>query len=269
MSTVITLLSDFGWQDVYVGVMKGVITTINPGAAIVDLTHAIAPQDIASGGFQLANAVPYFPENTVHVAVVDPGVGSQRRAVAVECSGGIFVAPDNGLLSQVCAYFPPRAAVELNNPRYWRVPSPSTTFHGRDIFAPVGAHLATGVPLSHIGAPIDPATLMRRPLPAVRQTDNTLSGIIQACDRFGNLITNIPGDLVKDVTNGTESWVAIANNQTIPGGLTYGDVEIGDTIALIGSHGWVELAVNGGNARDQLHLQCDDRVKIQWLPTKR
>ncbi|MGK7912858.1 MAG: S-adenosyl-l-methionine hydroxide adenosyltransferase family protein [Synechococcus sp.] len=268
MSAVITLLSDFGWQDVYVGVMKGVIAAIAPKVMVVDLTHAISAQDVASGGFQLANAVPYFPYNTVHVAVIDPGVGGARRAVAVECECGIFVVPDNGLLSQVCDRFPAKAAVELNNPDYWRVPCPSRTFHGRDIFAPVGAHLAAGVSLLQVGSPIDPATLMLRPIPRVQKTETCLEGIVQACDRFGNLITNIPGELVDELAAG-EQWVAIANDRTVPGGLTYGDVAEGEVVALVGSHGWIELAVNGGNARDQLHVQCDDRVEIQWLPGDR
>ncbi|MEM8714725.1 MAG: SAM-dependent chlorinase/fluorinase [Cyanobacteria bacterium P01_A01_bin.3] len=264
MSAVITLLSDFGWQDVYVGVMKGVIAAIAPNTTIVDLTHAVPAQDVATGGFQLANAVPYFPRNTVHVAVVDPGVGGQRRAVAVECECGIFIVPDNGLLSQVCDRFPAQAAVVLDNPEYWRVPDPSRTFHGRDIFAPVGAHLAAGILLAQVGSPIDPATLMHYSRPPVQQTKSSVAGTVQACDRFGNVITNIPGDLVDSSAAGAR-WVAIANGRTVPGGCTYGDVALGEAVALIGSHGWIELAVNGGNARDQLHVQCDDRVEIQWL----
>ena len=262
--TVITLLSDFGWQDVYVGVMKGVIAAIAPDATIVDLTHDIPAQDVATGGFQLANAAPYFSQNTVHVAVVDPGVGGQRRAIAVECECGMFVVPDNGLLSQVCDRFPVQTAVELNNPAYWRRSRPSRTFHGRDIFAPVGAHLAAGVALTQVGSPIDLATLVLHAVPTVAQTDTSITGIVQACDRFGNLITNIPGDLV-DAASGSRGWVAIANDRTVPGRLTYGDVGVGEAVALIGSHGWIELAVNGGNARDQLRVQCDDRVEIQWL----
>lgn len=264
MSAVITLLSDFGWQDVYVGVIKGVIAAIAPNATTIDLTHAIPAQDLTTGGFQLANAVPYFPRNTVHVAVVDPGVGGQRRAVAVECECGIFVVPDNGLLSQVCDRWPVKAAVELDNPEYWRVSDPSRTFHGRDIFAPVGAYLVAGVPLTTVGSPVDPATLMLHPLPPVQQTRDAVAGIVQACDRFGNLITNIPGDLVDRLAAG-QRWVVIANGRTVPGRCTYGDVATGETVALTGSHGWIELAVNGGNARDQLHVQCDDRVEIQWL----
>ena len=264
MSAVITLLSDFGWQDVYVGVMKGAIAAIAPDTTIVDLTHAVPPQDVAAGGFQLANAVPYFPPTTVHVAVVDPGVGGQRRAVAVECDCGRFVVPDNGLLSQVCDRYPAKAAVELDNPQYWRVPQPSRTFHGRDIFAPVGAHLAAGVPLMQVGSLLDPATLMVHSRPPVRQTENALAGVVQACDRFGNLITNIPGHLVENMP-ARKGWVATANGHTLASGLTYGDVALGEAVALVGSHGWIELAVNGGNARDQLHVQCDDRVEIQWL----
>ncbi|MEM9567241.1 MAG: SAM-dependent chlorinase/fluorinase [Cyanobacteria bacterium P01_E01_bin.34] len=264
MTAVITLLTDFGWQDVYVGVMKGVIAAIAPNVTVIDLTHSIPAQDIAFGGFQLANAVSYFPRNTVHVAVVDPGVGGQRRAVAVEYECGICVVPDNGLLSQMCDRFLAKAAVVLDNPKYWRVPNPSRTFHGRDIFAPAGAHLAAGVPLAQLGSLIDPATLRRHSRTLVQRTKSSVVGLVQACDHFGNLITNIPGELVDGSAAGAK-WVAIANGRTVPGGCIYGDVAPGEAVALIGSHGWIELAVNGGNARDQLHVQCDDKVEIQWL----
>ena len=259
-SRIVTLLSDFGCQDVYVAVMKGTIAKINPNPLVIDLTHDIPPQDIAAGAFQLANAVPYFPNNTVHVAVVDPGVGGERRAVAVHCSCGYLVGPDNGLFGRVCDRYPPIAAVELNVPRFWRVESPSTTFHGRDIFAPVGAHLASGVPLSQVGTPIDPQSLVTGSNAPPEQRGQEWVGSIQACDRFGNLITNIPGNTVKNT-----AWLAIANRQSIPSGKTYSDVGVGKAIALIGSHGWVELAVNGGNASEQLQLSCDDRVEIQLL----
>jgi S-adenosylmethionine hydrolase len=141
----ITLLSDFGLSDVYVGVMKGVIAQINPALTVVDLTHQIPPQNIAAGRFSLMNAYPYFPGGTVHIAVVDPGVGSRRRGVAIQLDAGFLVGPDNGLFSGVLSENPVVAAVELTNPQYWRTLSPSTTFHGRDIFAAVGAHLASGI----------------------------------------------------------------------------------------------------------------------------
>ena len=160
-TSVITLLSDFGDRDVYVGVIKGVIAQINPKVAIVDLTHQIPPQNIAAARFCLMNAYAYFPVGTVHVAVVDPGVGSRRRAIAVEFAQGFLVGPDNGIFSGVLSQSPAIAAVELTNLNYWRTPKPSKTFHGRDIFAPVGANLASGVPLKQLGQEIDPATLVQ------------------------------------------------------------------------------------------------------------
>ncbi|MHC5725640.1 MAG: SAM-dependent chlorinase/fluorinase, partial [Nostoc sp.] len=140
----VTLLSDFGDRDVYVGIMKGIIAQINRRLTVVDLTHQIPPQDIAAARFCLMNAYPYFPVGTVHVAVVDPGVGSKRRAIAVEFAQGFLVGPDNGIFSGVLSQSPAIAAVELTNLNYRRTPQPSKTFHGRDIFAPIAANLASG-----------------------------------------------------------------------------------------------------------------------------
>src|SRR4028119_646018 len=179
---IITLLSDFGLSDVYVAVMKGVIAQINPGLTVVDLTHQIPPQNIAAARFSLMNAYSYFPPGTVHIAVVDPGVGSNRRSVAVEFDSGFLVAPDNGLLSGVLSQSAVKTAVELTNPKYWRTGTPSTTFHGRDIFAPVGAHLASGVPLEELGKVIDPKTLVQLPIGECTQTDQGVTGYVQYVD---------------------------------------------------------------------------------------
>jgi S-adenosylmethionine hydrolase len=251
----LTLLSDFGDRDVYVGVMKGAIAQVN-GVNVVDLTHQIPPQDIAAGRFCLMNAYPYFPTGTVHVAVVDPGVGSTRRAVAVELATGFLVGPDNGLFSGVLSQEQAIAAVELTNPDYWRTPEPSATFHGRDIFAPVGAHLASGVPLKELGRAIEPATLVQLAIPEWTQTDIGAVGCIQYIDGFGNLITNIPGTYVQD-----KAWSAIVAGLNIPGCQIYSEVT-GSPIALIGSHGWVEIAVNGGNAHSQLKLDRGVIVQV-------
>ena len=221
----LTLLSDFGLSDVYVGVMKGAIAQINCSVTVVDLTHQIPPQNIAAARFCLMNAYPYFPAGTVHVAVVDPGVGSTRRAVAVELTDGFLVGPDNGIFSGVLSRdampqggLPPKllASVELTNPHYWRTPDKSATFHGRDIFASVGAHLASGVPLKNLGLEIDPDTLVELAIPECTQTDSSVAGCIQYVDHFGNLITNIPGSHVQGKT-----WLAVAAGLTIAGGQTY------------------------------------------------
>ena len=159
---VITLLTDFGLEDGYVAAMKGVIAAIAPDARLVDVTHLVPPQDVASGRFRLLTVVPYFPPGTIHLAVVDPGVGTARRAVAIRsASGSCFVGPDNGLLLGALETDRPAAAVELSEPRFWRTPTPSATFHGRDVFAPVAAHLARGVDLGALGPSIAPETLVR------------------------------------------------------------------------------------------------------------
>ncbi len=255
---IITLLTDFGWQDVYVGVMKGAIARIDARLQAIDLTHEIPPQNIAAARFCLLNAYPYFPCGTVHIAVVDPGVGSQRRGVAIQFAEGFLVGPDNGLFSGVLSSSPALAAVELTNTDYWRTPNPSTTFHGRDIFAPVGAHLASGVSLEQLGNAIDPDSLVKLPLPELTITESKIIGCIQYCDRFGNLITNIPADEVR-----TQSWSTIVKNKAIPTVQTYSDVPQGEIAALVGSHGWVEIALNGGSAREKLQLDCGDEVEIQ------
>ena len=255
---IVTLLTDFGDRDVYVGVIKGAIATVNPQLQVIDLTHQIPPQNLLAARFALLNAYPYFPLQTVHVAVVDPGVGSTRRSIAVEFPQGYVVCPDNGLCSGILNFNSAIAAVELTNSKYWRVPNPSYTFHGRDIFAPVGAHLASGVALQELGQEIDVASLVKIDLPPLEIDRHQITGCIQYIDHFGNLITNIPGDLVQG-----KLWRAIANNITINSDKTYSNVPIGENITLVGSHGWVEIAVNGGSSQKKLQLGVGDRVKIE------
>ncbi|HIK51074.1 MAG TPA: SAM-dependent chlorinase/fluorinase [Oscillatoriales cyanobacterium M59_W2019_021] len=245
-SQLVTLLTDFGSIDVYVGVMKGVIAGISPEINVVDLTHEIPPQDIAAARFCWMNAYSYFPPGTVHVAVVDPGVGSQRRAVAVEIAEGFLVAPDNGLLSGILSQSPAISAIELNRPQYWRTPNPSQTFHGRDIFAPIGAHLAAGTPLSELGTPIDPATLVCLPIPGYRQTETGWVGGFQYCDRFGNLVTTIPASAIAGKVKSVR-----VGNYSLPFVLTYSDAQPEELVALLGSHGWLEIAANRGSAASQ------------------
>ena len=262
---IITLLSDFGLSDVYVGVMKGVIAQINPVLTVVDLTHQIPPQNIAAARFSLMNAYPYFPTGTVHIAVVDPGVGSHRRGIALQLDTGFLVGPDNGLFSGVLNQNPVVEAVELTNPKYWRTPTPSTTFHGRDIFASAGAHLASGIPLVQLGEVIDPETLVQLAIPERTPTATGVAGCIQYIDHFGNLITNIPA---ADVQGKTWS-VAVGDSPTetlreriIPGSQTYSDRPLGEVVALVGSHGWVEIAVNGGSAQSELQMDWGTVVEV-------
>ena len=254
---VLTLLSDFGSKDIYVGVMKGVIASINSNLTLVDLTHEIPPQDVAAGRFCLLNAYRYFPPGTVHLAVVDPGVGSRRRSVAVQFDGGFLVGPDNGLLTGVLSEVSIVGAVELTNPEYWRCPEPSHTFHGRDIFAPVAAHLASGVPLAALGRALPPETLVKLDIPPCHRTGDHITGVIQYVDGFGNLITNIRA---RDIPN--QTWSLRVAKHHIPGGKTYSDAPTGQPLALIGSSGWVEIAITRGNARHQLGLKVGDGVVV-------
>jgi len=263
-SRILTLLTDFGTQDAYVGVMKGTIAQVDPALTMIDLTHQISPQNIAQARFVLLSAVPDFPPGTVHIAVVDPGVGGDRRGVAIAIGAslaepiGFLVGPDNGVFGGVIERYPVLAAVELNNPEYWRTAQPSPTFHGRDIFAPVGAHLAVGIPLHQVGRAIAPASLTRLSLPPLIHTSNGIVGSIQAVDRFGNLVTTIPTSAVADV-----SWSVELDYGSLPGVKTYSDRSPGEPLALIGSHGWVEIAIVNGNAHHTFNLNPGDAVKIQ------
>ncbi|MEO1403630.1 MAG: SAM-dependent chlorinase/fluorinase [Cyanobacteria bacterium J06635_1] len=262
----ITLLTDFGTQDGYVGVMKGVIAQIYPSALMIDLTHQVKPQDILAARFILLNSYRYFPPGTVHLAVVDPGVGTRRRSIAVAFSEGFLVGPDNGVLSGVLTQETTWEAVELTNPNYWRVPNPSHTFHGRDIFAPVAAHLASGVSLNQLGQSIEPASLVQLHLPPCELGDANIRGRIQYIDHFGNLITNIPADQI-----GTKAWsmqhqggarVDDGSPQNIAHYSTYDEVPKGEALSLIGSHGRVEIAVNGGSAAAMLRAAVGDAVVL-------
>jgi S-adenosyl-L-methionine hydrolase (adenosine-forming) len=257
--SLLTLLSDFGLNDVYVGVLKGVIAQVNPTLKVIDLTHQIAPQDVMAAQFNLINSYPFFPAGTVHVAVVDPGVGGKRRAIAIQLKDGFLVGPDNGIFTELLANRTIVQTVELNHSEYWRNASPSSTFHGRDIFAPCGAHLASGVPIEKLGDAIDPATLVQRPFPVCTSTTTGCVGSVQYIDRFGNVITNIPGRLVEGKT-----WSLTIGKQKIPGCRTYGDVQPGQPLALVGSHGWVEIAISNGDARYQLRLNWGNEVRATF-----
>lgn len=253
----ITLLTDFGLSDVYVGVMKGVIATINPTLKVIDLTHNIPPQNIAAARFNLMSAYAYFPPDTVHIAVVDPGVGSQRPCIAIQLNNGFLVGPDNGLFSGVLRQNSIVKTVELTNPQYWRTALPSKTFHGRDIFAAVGAHLASGVLIEDLGEIIEPSNLVQLEIREPLQNGQEISGYIQYIDHFGNLITNISSDQVQGKT-----WSVVIDQQPILGSPTYSSSQVGEIVALISSEGWLEIAVNGGNAQSQLQLNWGEKVQV-------
>src|SRR5438067_1397055 len=190
--SLITLITDFGEQDYFVGAMKGVILSINPEAKIVDISHLTPPQDVEAAAFNLLNCYKDFPAGTIHVAVVDPGVGSDRRAIAIECAGQFFVGPDNGLFSWICEREKDWTAFHLTNRRFFRKPV-SNTFHGRDIFAPVAAHLSNGTAPSEFGEPL-PDIVKLDSLAPKTINENTIEGQIIHVDRFGNCVTNFSAE---------------------------------------------------------------------------
>jgi S-adenosyl-L-methionine hydrolase (adenosine-forming) len=260
---IIALLTDFGLRDHYVASMKGVILGICPDASLVDITHDIPPQDVAAGALELAACFRTFPPGTVFLAVIDPGVGSRRRAVAAEAGGYRFVAPDNGLLAPILEKEPDVALVELTRPEYGAA-SVSRTFEGRDRFAPAAAWLARGVALDALGDGLDAWTALDLPRPSIGA--GRIDGEVVRVDRFGNLVTNIGrgalGDGWKDA-KGID--VSVAGHPPVPAVATYGDVPRGGACALIGSTDHVEVSVNGGSAAERFGVARGARVTVQFL----
>lgn len=265
---VVAFLTDFGTRDHYVGTMKGVVLGICPDAALVDLTHEIPPQDIHAAAFELAAAWQYFPADTVFLVVVDPGVGSGRRALAARAGGYRFVGPDNGVLGPVLRTDPAALVVELAEPRFAR-PQVSRTFEGRDRFAPAAAWLARGTPIEALGPPVTDWHQLEVPEP--RADGRTLHGMVQRVDRFGNLVTNIDraalvalGAPVSDTGSAPGSGVVVSIGDRRIDGIsgTYADVPAGELCALFSSAGWLEIAVSGGNAADRLRLGAGASVRV-------
>ena len=257
----ITLLTDFGSRDTFVGVMKGVIAKIAPDARVIDLCHEVSPQNVREAAWLLGVSFGYFPEGTVHVAVVDPGVGGERRGIAVRAAGHVFVLPDNGLISCVLARHDPEQVVSLENEKYFLHPV-SATFNGRDIFAPVAAHVAKGVPLAELGPEIgDPCLFeLRRPAIATYPSGTVLEGEIVHVDHFGNLVTNFDREYLPDVPN-----LRIRVARRVINGLTptYSEAITGELIALIGSFGQLEISIVNGNAAHKLRAKVGDEVTIE------
>jgi S-adenosylmethionine hydrolase len=254
----ITLTTDFGNRDWFVGTMKGVILGINPDATVIDLTHEVPAGDVRAGAFSLAAAYGYFPRGTIHVAIIDPGVGSPRPAVAIKTANFTFVGPDNGVMSWALARETIRTRHRLENTRYF-LPAISRTFHGRDVFAPVAAHLSCGTAIHRLGSRVDHHLSLEFPEPVV--TGNRIQGEILHADVFGNLFTNINEAILQ--AQGWPAWSVHARGQKLcDGGLFYAQVPKGQPIALIGSAGWVEIAINQGSAGSSFQLHPGDPVAI-------
>lgn len=259
MPVIITLTTDFGTADGYVGAMKGVIAEIAPDARVLDLTHDVPPGDVRAAAYALNRAVPYYPPDSVHCVVVDPGVGTTRRALAILTDGRQYlVGPDGGAFTLFCPPFSDAApeAVELTESRWWRAGHESSaTFHGRDLFAPVAAHIACGlqqgaVELGAFGPRV--RRLRRFEMPVAVEERDAYRGEVVHVDHFGNAITNLPERWV--AAHPDAPVVAEAGGKAMPVVRTYGDVNTGDLCALIGSAGWLEVACRGGSAADRLGL---------------
>ncbi len=255
---IVTLLTDFGQTDTYVGQVKAAILSVAPEARLVDLTHAVPPQDVETGAFLLWSAVEVFPAGTVHLAVVDPGVGSARRAVAVQAArGDYFVGPDNGLLGPAIGHLGGlAAAVELTNATYWRS-EPSATFHGRDIFGPAAGHLAAGVAIEELGRHV-PHLAKQVHFPEPRRSGAGFVGTVLHVDSFGNLTTNLPAGMLP-----THYTVTI-RGRVVQGAphASYRALRPGDLLALVGSTGLLEVSARDGSAAALLQAGRGDQVLV-------
>ncbi|MGF1506428.1 MAG: S-adenosyl-l-methionine hydroxide adenosyltransferase family protein [Anaerolineae bacterium] len=268
---IITLLTDFGESDGYVGAMKGVMLSIAPDAYLVDVSHQVQPQNIRQAARILENVVPYYPEGTVHLVVVDPGVGSERSPIAVRTAAGYFVAPDNGVLSLILDT--DAQAVLLDNTAFWRDDRPSDTFHGRDIFSPAAAHLAAGVPLTGLGSPL--AQIKRLPEAPLAVEGNSIRGEVIYIDRFGNVMTNITPLVWADRDTLVLRWqgediridpqrasVTCGWHNLSQKRRRYSEVKIGERLVLVSSIGVLVIAVNQCNSAAQLDLSIGDHVTL-------
>ena len=268
--SIITLLTDFGTEDAYVGVMKGVILSINPSVAIVDVCHYIDPQDLIEAAYLIKSSYRYFPKGTVHIVIVDPGVGGNRSIVAFKLSGHIFLAPDNGVLTLLVDEGEIEAIVRVENTDYF-LDSISQTFHGRDIFAPVGSHISKGVPIEKLGPQLEFPDLTRLsiPMPYISNKDELIGAII-SIDRFGNCMSNISENTFNMfVKNSTEKRLEIKIGKTVIKSLshTYSDAEPKRPLAIIGSFGYLEIAVNCDNAGHRLNIKRGSTITLKRAVT--
>jgi S-adenosyl-L-methionine hydrolase (adenosine-forming) len=257
---VITLTTDFGADSPYVAAMKGVILSINPNARIVDLSHQIPPQDVHYASFFLRACIPYFPAEAIHVMVVDPGVGTDRAVLYAEIDGHRLLAPDNGCWTGVMQKgSKPATILRLTESRFWRQPV-SATFHGRDIFAPVAAHLSLGENPGNLGQPCQDWIQLERPSPIIEA--DRLVGEIVFIDHFGNLITNIPGEAFARI-RGRQVRVLVNDQEVTQVVRTYGEAEKGTVVALVSSSDLLEVAVTGGSAEKRLGTRVGTPISVR------
>ena len=258
MARIITLTSDFGTQDHYVSAMKAVMLGIAPNVRFIDVSHHIPPQDIMAGAWVIRNSAFLFPPESVHLVVVDPGVGTDRLPIVLKVEDQYFVGPDNGIFSLLYSHFECKA-YKLNKPKYWRS-ARSRTFHGRDIFAPVAAHLAAGVPVEKLGEPITDLISYHWAVP-IGDKDG-IQGWVIHIDRFGNLITNISEELLEETAGRRKVRVYVGNTIIDHMVNTFGDVEPGEPAAFLGSSGMLEVGINKGNAAQMLGVDKGAQISL-------
>jgi len=262
---IITLLTDFGARDYYVASMKGVILSINPGCSLIDITHQVKPQDVREGAFILSNVHSSFPRGTIHLCVVDPGVGSPRRPILLKTRDYFFVGPDNGLFSFAMRGEKVKTAVDLTNPEFF-LSRVSTTFHGRDIFAPVAAHLSLGVKPEKFGNLIDHWEELDSREPEIK--GNNLVGEVLHIDAFGNVITNINEEQILQFSRGAPVIIEAGGKRIRNLKKGYWEGERGKLMALFGSAGFLEISVREGNAQKVLKIKRGDRIVVIRESTK-
>ena len=260
-SGIIGILTDFGNKDNYVGVMKGVILSINKDSTLVDITNEIPPHNVRSAAFQLYTSYRYFPKGTVFLCVVDPGVGTERRALAVKTKNYFFVAPDNGLLYPSIVEDGVDIIVKLENKKYF-LERISSTFHGRDIFAPVSAWISLGTPLEEFGSKLNIEDIVKIELKDYIRSENEIVGEVNYVDRFGNIVTSIPN---KEF-NKLPSKISLVTKKEFEAkkAKTYGEGRKNEILVIEGSHGFIEIAMNQESASKKLDLREGDRFKIRF-----
>lgn len=259
--SIITLTTDFGTRDPYVGAVKGAILTVNPSVSIVDITHEIGPGDLIQAAFTIKEIYPYFPKGTIHVAVIDPGVGGPRRPMAAKVKGHVFVGPDNGIFWKVMEEGGIYKAYHLTEEAFF-LPNISSTFHGRDVFAPVAGHISKGVPLERLGRPISNPVPLRMDGP--RKEGGVLLGEVVRVDHFGNIITNITLEDLRSFAAETEAIRIEVGSIRLEGTKrTYCDAPQGAPLALFGSSGLLEIAVNRGSACQMAGIRPGERSLIR------
>ncbi len=259
---IITLTTDFGLKDSYVGEMKGAILSVNAGANIMDITHMVSPQNIIEGALVLSRAYLFYPPGTIHVAVIDPGVGSSRRPILIETEKYFFVGPDNGLFTPVFEKEKVTRVIHLVNSEYF-LDEVSNTFHGRDIFGPVAAHLSMGVRPESFGTPVESPVLLELPSPV--RDDMEIRGEVLYIDSFGNLITNIIGKDVVRLAEKANVMVTVKGARIRGLSATYSDGVKGDLLALVGSSGYLEIACSSRRASEMLNVREGDSVTVEVL----